>query len=107
MSKRIIFTGGSGKAGREVVPYLKAQGHEVFNLDLVPLHCDGVNTLITDLRDSGQVFNAIGFRMGGNGAYRPSLGERVDAAFQLEANTWRRDTRLQLRLEDLRPASTE
>ena len=61
------------------------------------------------LRDdgSGQVFNAIGFRMGGNGAYRPSLGERVDAAFQLEANTWRGDTRLQLRLEDLRPASTE
>ena len=61
------------------------------------------------LRDdgSGQVFNAIGFRMGGNGAYRPSLGERVDAAFQLEANTWRGETRLQLRLEDLRPASTE
>jgi nucleoside-diphosphate-sugar epimerase len=59
MSKRIIFTGGSGKAGREVVPYLKAQGHEVFNLDLVPLQCEGVNTLITDLRDSGQVFNAL------------------------------------------------
>ncbi len=59
MGKRIIFTGGSGKAGREVVPYLVAQGHEVFNLDLVPLQCDGVNTLITDLRDSGQVFNAL------------------------------------------------
>ncbi|MBL8145117.1 MAG: single-stranded-DNA-specific exonuclease RecJ, partial [Anaerolineae bacterium] len=61
------------------------------------------------LRDdgSGQVFNAIGFRMGGNGAFRPSLGERVDAAFQLDANTWRGETRLQLRLEDLRPASSE
>lgn len=59
MSKRIVFTGGSGKAGRDVVPYLKAQGHEVFNLDLAPLDCPGVNTLITDLRDSGQVFNAL------------------------------------------------
>ena len=59
MSKRIAFTGGSGKAGRDVVPYLKAQGHEVFNLDLAPLDCPGVNTLVTDLRDSGQVFNAL------------------------------------------------
>lgn len=75
MGKRIIFTGGSGKAGREVVPYLRAQGHEVFNLDLVPLQCEGVNTLITDLRDSGQVFNALSmhfdfaeFRSGNNPA---------------------------------------
>lgn len=59
MSKRIVFTGGSGKAGRHVVPYLKAQGHEVFNLDLTPLDCPGVNTLNADLRDSGQVFNAL------------------------------------------------
>lgn len=51
-----------------------------------------------------QPFNAIGFRMGGNGAYRPKSGERVDAAFQMEANTWRGETRLQMRLEDLRPA---
>lgn len=58
------------------------------------------------LRDdaTGLTFNAIGFRMGGNGAYRPASGELVDAAFQLEANTWRGETRLQLRLEDLRPA---
>lgn len=59
MSKRIVFTGGSGKAGRDVVPYLKAQGHEVFNLDLAPLDCPGVTTLNADLRDSGQVFNAL------------------------------------------------
>lgn len=33
MTKRIIFTGGSGKAGRHVVQYLLEQGHQVLNLD--------------------------------------------------------------------------
>ena len=56
---RIFFTGGSGKAGRHVVPYLLDQGHEVFNLDLAPLDHPGVRTLNVDLRDSGQVFNAL------------------------------------------------
>ncbi|RWX78448.1 NAD(P)-dependent oxidoreductase [Neorhizobium lilium] len=59
MGKRIVFTGGSGKAGRHVVPYLVDQGHEVLNLDLVPLDHPGVTTLTTDLRDSGEVFNAL------------------------------------------------
>ena len=49
MSKRIVFTGGSGKAGRHVVPWLKAKGYEILNLDLKPLDCPGVNTLITDV----------------------------------------------------------
>jgi UDP-glucose 4-epimerase len=59
MSKRIVFTGGSGKAGRHVVPYLLGRGHQVLNLDLVPLNHPGVNTLVTDLTDSGQTFNAL------------------------------------------------
>jgi nucleoside-diphosphate-sugar epimerase len=59
MSKRIVFTGGSGKAGRHVVPYLLGKGHQVFNLDLQPLDHPGVTTLNVDLRDSGQVFNAL------------------------------------------------
>ena len=59
MTKRIVFTGGSGKAGRHVVPWLKAKGHDILNLDLKPLDCPGVNTLITDVTDSGQVFNAL------------------------------------------------
>ncbi|SFA80049.1 Nucleoside-diphosphate-sugar epimerase [Poseidonocella pacifica] len=54
---RVAFTGGSGKAGRHAVPYLQAQGHEVFNLDLVPL--EGCETLQVDLTDSGSVFNAL------------------------------------------------
>ena len=30
--KRIVFTGGSGKAGRHVIPYLQKQGHKVYYL---------------------------------------------------------------------------
>jgi nucleoside-diphosphate-sugar epimerase len=56
---RIFFTGGSGKAGKHVVPYLLAQGHQVLNIDLVPLQHPGVDNLIADITDSGQMFNAM------------------------------------------------
>ncbi|MGF1474497.1 MAG: NAD-dependent epimerase/dehydratase family protein [Geminicoccaceae bacterium] len=59
MARRIIFTGGSGKAGRHVIPYLREKGYELLNLDLLPLDQPGVNTLGTDLTDSGQTFNAL------------------------------------------------
>jgi nucleoside-diphosphate-sugar epimerase len=59
MGKRILFTGGSGKAGRHVVPWLINAGHEVHNIDLVPLDCPGVTNLIVDITDAGQVFNAL------------------------------------------------
>ncbi|GAB7366028.1 hypothetical protein MBLNU230_g7351t1 [Neophaeotheca triangularis] len=59
--KRIVFTGGSGKAGRHVIPDLIKRGHKVLNLDLIdfPDPNAGVFTLKTDLTDSGQVFNAL------------------------------------------------
>ena len=56
---RILFTGGSGKAGRHVVTHLVAQGHRVLNLDLVPSNIDGVFDLTADLTDAGQVFSAL------------------------------------------------
>ncbi|GGN21348.1 MULTISPECIES: NAD-dependent epimerase/dehydratase family protein [Marinomonas] len=58
-SKRILFTGGSGKAGKHVVAYLLAQGHRVLNVDLVPLDYPGVDNLMADITDSGQMFNAM------------------------------------------------
>ena len=56
---RIFFTGGSGKAGHHVAPWLAAQGHEVLNADLKPLGAEGVTDLITDLTDPGQVWSAM------------------------------------------------
>ncbi|WP_127902819.1 NAD-dependent epimerase/dehydratase family protein [Solirhodobacter olei] len=56
---RILFTGGSGKAGRHVIPYLLSQGHRVLNVDLTPLDHPGVDNLTADITDSGQMFNAL------------------------------------------------
>ena len=56
---RILFTGGSGKAGRHAVAHLIEQGHRVTNADLVPLDIPGVDQLQVDLTDAGQVFNAL------------------------------------------------
>ena len=59
MGKRVLFTGGSGKAGRHVVPYLVDRGHRVVNVDLKPLEHAGVDNLIADITDSGQMFNVM------------------------------------------------
>lgn len=55
---RILFTGGSGKAGRHATAYLRDQGHQVTNLDWAPCDVPGIAHLTTDLTDAGQVFNA-------------------------------------------------
>lgn len=57
--KRIVFTGGSGKAGRHVLPYLTSKGHKVMNLDLIPSEHKDIYTLKTDLTSSGQTFDAL------------------------------------------------
>ena len=69
--KRVVFTGGTGKAGRHVVPYLVDKGYRLLNVDLKPFAHPSVNTLIADLTDNGQAFNALtthfgfeGFRSG-------------------------------------------
>jgi UDP-glucose 4-epimerase len=82
---RIVFTGGSGKAGRHVVPWLKARGHDILNLDLKPLDCPGVNTLITDVTDSGQVFNALSMHFGFEGYEAPGGPKKVDAVVHFAA----------------------
>jgi UDP-glucose 4-epimerase len=67
MAKRIVFTGGTGKAGRHAVPHLAAKGYRILNVDLKPLDLPGVNTLIADLTDSGQAFNALTTHFGFEG----------------------------------------
>tara|TARA_R110001606_G_scaffold330268_1_gene477887 strand:+ start:385 stop:1293 length:909 start_codon:yes stop_codon:yes gene_type:complete len=58
-AKRILFTGGSGKAGKHAVAYLIDQGYRVLNVDLTPLDHPKVDNLIADITDSGQMFNAM------------------------------------------------
>lgn len=56
---RILFTGGSGKAGRHVIPFLLAQGHSVLNVDLVPFDHPGVDNRIADIADAGQMADVM------------------------------------------------
>lgn len=56
---RILFTGGSGKAGRHVVTYLLERGHRVLNLDRVPLDLPGLDNRIADITDAGQIYDAM------------------------------------------------
>ena len=56
---RVLFTGGSGKAGRHAVSYLIAQGHRVLNVDKVPLEVDGVDNRIADITDTGQMYDVM------------------------------------------------
>ncbi|KAF5859206.1 hypothetical protein ETB97_003219 [Aspergillus alliaceus] len=62
MSKRIIVTGGSGKAGQYIIAHLLSQNYSVLNLDLNPLPpplSEKVHTLKVDLTDNGQVHGAL------------------------------------------------
>jgi nucleoside-diphosphate-sugar epimerase len=85
MTKKIMFTGGSGKAGRHVVQYLVDRGHQVLNIDTKPLDNPKVRTLITDITDGGQVFNAFSSYMGMH-EFDPSLrAQPVDAVVHFAA----------------------
>jgi len=60
MTKSKIFvTGGSGKAGKHLIPYLLEKDYFVVNAGLVPLIMDGVDNINIDITDSGQLFNAL------------------------------------------------
>ncbi|WP_137135333.1 NAD(P)-dependent oxidoreductase [Rhizobium sp. FKY42] len=85
MGKRIIFTGGSGKAGRHAIPYLLEQGHTVLNLDLKPFPDQSVPTLITDLTNSGEVFNALSQHFGFEGLETGEGVPKVDAVVHFAA----------------------
>lgn len=56
---RILFTGGTGKAGRHAIPYLLEQGHRVLNVDKIPLDHPGVDNRLADITDAGQMFDVM------------------------------------------------
>jgi nucleoside-diphosphate-sugar epimerase len=60
MSKRIVVTGGSGKAGRATVRELLDHGYEVLNVDLAPPpEPQGGKFLRADLTQLGQVYEVL------------------------------------------------
>ena len=85
MNKRIIFTGGTGKAGRHAVPHLLEKGYSILNVDLKPLNLPGVNTLIADLTDSGQAFNALSSHFGFEGYEEGKVPQAPDAVVHFAA----------------------
>lgn len=56
---RVVVTGGSGKAGRAVVADLAEHGYEVLDVDIAASRNPDAPTLIADLSDRGQAFDAI------------------------------------------------
>ncbi len=83
--KRILFTGGSGKAGRHVVAYLVEQGYRVLNIDTKPLNNPDVRTVITDITDLGQVFNAFSSYTGLHEFDADLSPEKIDAVVHFAA----------------------
>jgi nucleoside-diphosphate-sugar epimerase len=62
--KRIVVTGGSGKAGKWIIREFLNQGYDVLNLDIKKPEEDLCRTLIVDLNDLGQVTNALSLYSG-------------------------------------------
>jgi nucleoside-diphosphate-sugar epimerase len=85
--KRVVFTGGSGKAGRHVLPYLLAQGHKVLNIDLVPFPDPkaDIYTLKADLTKSGEAFNALTTHFNLSGYNATSLPSPPDVVIHFAA----------------------
>jgi nucleoside-diphosphate-sugar epimerase len=85
MSKRILFTGGTGKAGRHVLPWLLAQDYQILNFDLTPFPHPTIPTLIGDITDSGQVLNALTSHFSRAGLSAGQVPGPVDAVVHFAA----------------------
>src|ERR1700677_4529829 len=46
MPARILFTGGTGKAGRHMLPWLANEGYQILNFDLLPFAHPTISTLL-------------------------------------------------------------
>lgn len=85
MSQRILFTGGSGKAGRHVLPWLARRGYEVLNFDLKASEHPHIPTLLGEITDAGQVFNAMTSHFGPSGYAQGQPPAPVDAVVHFAA----------------------
>jgi single-stranded-DNA-specific exonuclease len=89
----------TGEANRS--PVLMAQG--VVIKDRRTVGSEGRHLKLV-LTDGERTFEGIAFRRGAQAAELP---DRVDVAYQLEADTWNHQRRLQLNIQDIRPAEQE
>jgi UDP-glucose 4-epimerase len=85
MPKRILFTGGTGKAGRHVLPWLLNQGYQILNFDLHPFAHPSIMTLLGDITDGAQVFNAMTTHFGAGGLQAGKAPAPVDAVVHFAA----------------------
>ena len=85
MAKRILFTGGTGKAGRDMLPWLKERGHDILNFDLARFDHPEIPTLVGDICDSGQVMNAMTTHFGFAGLDAGKAPAPVDAVVHFAA----------------------
>lgn len=82
---KILFTGGTGKAGRHVLPWLFDQGHQILNFDLLPFEHPGIRTLLGDITDGAQVFNAMTSHFDFDGLKGGAAAGPVDAVVHFAA----------------------
>ena len=80
-----MFTGGSGKAGRHVLLWLLGRGYEILNFDLQPFENADIFSLIGDVTDSSQVFNAMTMHFGRKGLLAGKPPNPVDAVVHFAA----------------------
>ena len=85
MPSRILFTGGTGKAGRHVLPWLLNQGYQILNFDLHPFAHPSIMTLLGDITDGAQVFNAMTTHFGPQGLQAGKAPAPVDAVVHFAA----------------------
>lgn len=85
MTQRILFTGGSGKAGRHVLPWLAQRGYQILNFDRVASEHPQIPTLLGDITDGSQVFNAMTSHFGFDGYERGHPPGPVDAVVHFAA----------------------
>lgn len=74
---RVAVTGVNGKVGGYVVDALVDAGHEVVGIDRQPAERDDILSIVADLTDYGQTFDALG-SIGWD-----ILGDTVDQAFDV------------------------
>ncbi|MDE2198477.1 MAG: NAD(P)-dependent oxidoreductase [Rhodospirillales bacterium] len=85
MGKRILFTGGTGKAGRHALPWLLEQGYQILNFDHAPFAHPTIPTLIGDVTDGAQVFNAMTSHFGRDALRGGEVAGPVDAVVHFAA----------------------